>query len=387
MTKKKIWVLVAFWVVIALLVITGFILWQTVWKDEKYTSDAYVEGNQVVVTPLRDGFITNIYSDDTFLALEGQMLIQLDETDSRLLFDQTKENLAQVIRSLCQTYHQVFAYESEIKVWQAEVIKTRQDLEHREAVISTGAISLEDLEHAQAAYKASFYNLKKTENLYQKERSLIVGKSIQNNPLVLKAIDQLAYAYVQLKRCKIYSPVKGLVAQRKAQVGMWVKSGEPLLNVIPLNQIWVNTNFKETQMRHMKIGQSVKMSSDLYGKDVVYHGKIIGLPGGAGNAFSILPPQNLSGNWIKIVQRLPVRVSLDPDEIQAHPLRIGLSMLATVDIEGDHGSYVPDSAFGSPHYQTEIFQSEEEGIESIVDKVFCQNIDSNLQAYTNRPYE
>lgn len=185
---------------------------------------------------------------------------------------------------------------------------------------------------------------------------------------------------VDLYRCNIYSPVQGLVAQRSIQVGMWVPSGQPLMAIIPLDQIWVNANFKETQMKRMRIGQPVQITSDLYGYETKFHGRIAGLPGGAGNAFSILPPQNLSGNWIKIVQRLPVRVELEESELRAHPLRIGLSMEAIVDLKAP-GALVPASPKGSPSYVTDIFKKEEEGDLGWIDQIIETNMDPSLQEY------
>ncbi|MES2121832.1 MAG: HlyD family secretion protein, partial [Chlamydiota bacterium] len=166
----------------------------------------------------------------------------------------------------------------------------------------------------------------------------------------------------------------------------WVKKGQPLMSVIPLNQIWVNANFKETQLKHMRIGQNVSLTSDLYGSEVVFHGKVVGLPGGAGNAFSLLPPQNLSGNWIKIVQRLPVRVALDMNELKAHPLRLGLSMEARVDLRDQAGKLVPDSPKGSPLYATPIYAIEEVGDHKLIESIILDNLDPVLITYADTPY-
>jgi membrane fusion protein (multidrug efflux system) len=167
---------------------------------------------------------------------------------------------------------------------------------------------------------------------------------------------------------------------------MWIPSGHPLMAIIPLDQIWVNANFKETQMKHMTLGQPAKITADLYGDDVVFQGRIVGLPGGAGNAFSLLPPQNLSGNWIKIVQRLPVRIALDPDEILKHPLRIGLSLEATVDLRVQR-SLVPTSSNGSPSYTTDIFVQEEAGDQAWIQEVIKKNLDPALNKFTQTPLE
>ncbi len=376
-----------YWISCTILCVLGFLFWFFFLRYREYTNDAYVEGNQVFITPLRPGFVTAIHTDDTFLVKSGQLLIQLDETDSMIALNQAKERLADVVRRVCQLFHDVFAYQAEIEVRRAEFIKTSQDFEHRENVLEAGGVSLEDYQHAVAAFRASFFSLEWTEILYDRALAAVQGTTIRNHPLVLEAADRVREAWVQLYRCKIYSPIEGLAAQRTIQVGMWAKAGEPLLSVIPLDQIWVNANYKETQLKRMRIGQKVKITSDLYGRDVIFQGTIVGLPGGAGNAFSLLPPQNLSGNWIKIVQRLPVRVALNADEIQEHPLRIGLSMEATVDLLDQGGALVPTTTAGSPTYQTPIFTKEEKGDEQLIEVIIQENLDPSLADFITEPLQ
>lgn len=383
--RKRKKVAITFVIVFLILAIAFFFFWLLYLRHIEYTDDAYVEGNQVYITPLRPGFVTSIHSDDTYLVKKGQLLIDLDKTDSIIALNQAEKNLAQVVREVCQMFHQVFVYQAEIEVKKAEYIKTAQDYEHRKAVILEGGVSLEDFEHSIAFLSSSFYSLQMTELLYEKALSLVQGTAIINHPLVLEASDKVRDAWVQLYRCQIYSPVEGLVAQRKIQVGMWVDAGQPLMSVIPLDQIWVNANYKETQLKKMRIGQKVKITSDLYGRDTVFQGTIAGLPGAAGNAFSLLPPQNLSGNWIKIVQRLPVRVTLDPVEIAHHPLRIGLSMEAIVDLRDQDGLLVPKANEISPIYQTQIYDFEELGDENEIDMILYENIDPSLASYADSP--
>ncbi|MBP9842019.1 MAG: efflux RND transporter periplasmic adaptor subunit [Simkaniaceae bacterium] len=365
----------------------GLGLWEIYSHFYAYTDDAYVEGNKIYIMPLHDGFITDIYTDDTFFVKKGDVIIQLDETDARLTYENEKALLEKVVREVCQTFHRAFAYESDIEVRKAELIKAEQDWQHRIAVIKQGGVSLENLEHAVAALRANYYSMKEVESLYYKEAALIQGRSITDNPFVKSQMEKLKIAWVNLYRCKIYAPVDGLIAQRTAQVGMWFKAGDPLLSLIPLDQIWVNANFKETQMKRMRLGQVVKITSDLYGRSVVYEGKIVGLPGGAGNAFSLLPPQNLSGNWIKIVQRLPVRVALNTEALKKYPLRLGLTMKATAKLSGSHGGLVPTNSNGSPHYTTEIFRKEEIGVDEVIAAILDANIDSSLQPFRESPFE
>lgn len=372
--------------VIALLGITLLLIWGLYWRKIAYTTDAYVEGNKVVVTPLVNGFVTEIHTDDTYIVEKGQLLISLDETDAQIALSEAIDELGNQVRDVCQIYHQTAAYRSEIISRSAELLVRSQDYQHRIDVIEAGGVSLENLQHAIAALDSSNALLQMTKSLYEKELAKIQGVSIRQNPQVQKAAEKVVNAWVQLKRCKIHSPVKGLVAQRKVQVGMWMDAGAPMLSVIPLDQIWVNTNYKETQMKKMRIGQRVKLYADMYGRSHPYTGRIVGLPGGAGNAFSILPPQNLSGNWIKIVQRLPVRVEIDPKQIEKLPLRIGMTMRAITYLDDPWDALIPKAPEKSPSYVTSIYKTEEMGSQELIDRVIQENLDPLLSSYLDCPY-
>ncbi|HHT0593172.1 TPA: efflux RND transporter periplasmic adaptor subunit [Legionella anisa] len=373
-----------FTVALVVLFIFFFLYWFFVWRNQVYTNNAYVQGNQVFIKSLRPGFVTGIYTDDSFLVKKGQLIVSLNETDSLIALEKAKENLAKTVRNVCQAFHDVFILAAEIKVKKAELLKAQQNLRHRSDVISVKGVSLEDYQNAQDELKARAASLKSTENNYQKMLAFVQGTSITKHPWVQAAAQEVRDAWVQLYRCKIYAPLDGLVAQRTIQVGMWLSPNDPLMSIIPLDQIWVDANYKETQLKKIRIGQDVKFTSDLYGSNVVFHGKIVGLPGGAGNVFSLLPPENLSGNWIKIVQRLPVRIALVSGELKKHPLRVGLSLEVTTDISDQNGLLVPTST-KSPHYVTDIFQKEETGDEKLIADIIKSNLDPNLQAYANAP--
>jgi membrane fusion protein (multidrug efflux system) len=383
--KRKI-ILSSFFILLAGLGVAFIIVWFHSYKGIRRTSDAYVNGNKIVITPLIDGFVTSIYTNDTYLVEKGQLLIQLDTTNSKLAYEDAKQKYANAIRQVCSMFHQTFAYEAEIQVREAEWIKAEEFFKHRLEVVNQGAVSVEDLQAWEAEKDSAYFSYVAAQQLYQKQASLIIRRSIRENPIVKIAEDELSQAWVNLYRCKIFSPVRGLVAQREAQVGMWVKSGTPLMSVIPLDQIWVNANYKETQMRHMKIGQKVELKADMYGYDVVYRGVIVGLPGGAGDAFSILPPQNLSGNWIKIVQRLPVRVVIEPEDLIAHPLRLGMTMQARVNIRNQSGSYYQKESNLSPIYSTDIYQDEIEQSKKCINSIFLRNADPSLKKFFSNPF-
>lgn len=394
MSHKRPHVKQSFWIITLLICIIAFLYWFFYLRYIEFTDDAYVHGNPVALTPLHSGFVTSIHTDDTYLVEKGELLVELDKTDSQIALDLAKEELAQTVRNVCEMFHQVFVYNSEIDLKTAELIRDAQDYLHRNHVYLQKGVSLEDYEHAIASLRSQAASLEMAGAQYQKALAAVQNTSIMGHPLILAASDRVRDAWVRLVRCNLYSPVKGLAAQRTIQVGMWVPAGQPLMTIIPLDQIWINANYKETQLKRMRIGQKVDVTADLWGYEVVFHGTIVGLPGGAGNAFSLLPPQNLSGNWIKIVQRLPVRVGLEPEELIKHPLRLGLTCKALVDTRDraekttpNHGEMVPKTTKGSPLYETDVFFTEEDGDLEYIQKIIANNIDPSLSSYKDTPLD
>lgn len=376
-----------FWGICTCLFLAAILAWVFYFRFIEYTDDAYVHGNQVYITPLHPGFVTRIYTDDSYFVKEGDLLVSLDETDSKIALERAEEMLAQTVREVCESFHSVFAYLAEIDLKAVELIRDAQDYFHRQGVFREQGVSVEDYEHAIAALRGKTASLEMTVALYRKVFSSVQNTSIRNHPRVIAMQDQVRDAWVRLYRCNLYAPVNGLVAQRTIQVGMWAPAGQPLLSVIPLDQIWVNANYKETQLKRMRIGQKVDLTVDLWGAENLFHGTIIGLPGGAGNAFSLLPPQNLSGNWIKIVQRLPVRVALLPEEIEQRPLRLGLSCRAVVDTRDAVGRMVAAPRAGAPLYATSIFEKEEVGDQERIEQIVAANLDPALNQYENAPLQ
>lgn len=381
--KKKYWLI--FWAIIGSLTLIFTVVWFVWLRFIAYTDDAYVEGNQIYITPMQDGVVIRIHTDDTYLVKQGQVIAELDPTYEKIALNSAQDHLAKTVREVCQIFHRTFALQAEIETKLAELILAKQDWEHRIHVIDQGGVSLENLQHAEAELRAKFFNFKATERKYLESKAMIEETSIRSNPLVQEAEDRLRDCVVRLYRTKIYAPNTGLIAQRTIQVGMYAKAGEPMMSVIPLDQIWINANYKETQMKHMRIGQSAKVTADFYGREVVFDGVIVGMPGGAGNAFSLLPPQNLSGNWIKIVQRLPVRIGLKEEQLMRHPLRIGLTCHATTDMRYESGLRVPDN-YSGPLYTTEILVEEEGGADELSDEIITKNIDPSLKMFEYETY-
>ncbi len=363
------------YVLITLLIAAAiFIYWWGWLRFEEYTDDAYVAGNMVSLTPQIAGIVTSINADETDIVEKNQLIVELDPTDFAIAYEQKKAELAEALRYAISSFEKVGELKAEVEMQKAVLWKSALDYEHRKNLVQSGGVSIEDFEHSEADLRSAFASLIDTEHSLVSAIAQVERTTVVSHPTVQVAQEQLKEAYVQLNRCRIYAPVTGMVAQRNVQVGERVEAAGNMLAIIPLDQIWVYANFKETQLRKMKIGQPVKMTADIYGHSVVYHGKVIGIAGGTGSVFSIIPPQNATGNWIKIVQRLPVRITLDADEIINHPLRLGLSLEVKVDIHNTQGSSLPYAKSPAPVYETDIFDTQLVGIDKIIDGIIEANV-------------
>lgn len=357
-----------------LIAIVIFLYWLLVLQFEETTTDAYVHGNQILITPQISGFIRSIHAEETDIVEAGQILIILDLIDQKIAYQEAKNRLAQTVRTVAGLFEKVGQLQAEKKIREAERIKAKQDYVHREELLDGGAVSIEDYEHSEASYLANSAAVASIEHQLRAALAETENTTIKTHPLVEEAKDRVRKAYVDFNRCIIRAPTKGMIAARQAQVGEAVNPKDPLMTLVPLDQIWVNANYKETQLPYVKIGQPVVMKSDLYGGDITYHGSVIGLTAGTGSVFSVIPPQNATGNWIKIVQRLPVRIQLLPEEIEKHPLRLGLSMKVTVDTHNRDGVTVPEPSQDKSLYHTDIFELQLEGIEKVIQKIIRQNL-------------
>lgn len=343
------------------------------------TRDAYVHGNQVRLTPQIPGYVTAIYCENTQLVEEGQVLVTLDKTDAEIAFNKACANLGVVIRDVTKMFENVYTMAAEVKQKQAALITAEVNYIDRQAVSGTGAIAEEEYVHARDRFIAAENALMGALSNLKKAITLVDNTTVKTHPLVIQAIERVKYAYVHLRRCTISAPATGIVAQRGVQVGQSVKESTPLLAIVPLDQIWVDANFKEIHMSNVRIGQKVSMTSDFYGSSIEYNGTVLGIAGGTGAVFSALPPQNATGNWIKIVQRVPVRVSVDEATIKRFPLRLGLSMNVRIDITDRDGKKVPEPiADRAPIWKTTIFSDQEEGVDKVIKRIFREN-ETNVQ--------
>jgi membrane fusion protein (multidrug efflux system) len=311
--------------------------WAAFSRFSEETDNAYVQGNVVQVTPQLAGTVTKIFADDTNLVKAGQPLVALDTADADVAVAQAEAQLAQTVREVRTLYASQAQSGANVSVRQAELARARDDLARRKALAGTGAISGEEIRHAESAVTAAQAALEAAREQLASGKALTEGTSVEKHPNVQRAAARLQEVLLAQSRSTLYAPVSGEVAKRNVQVGQRINPGAPLMAIVPLDQLWVDANFKESQLREMRIGQPVTLTSDVYGSNVKYEGKIVGLAAGTGSAFALLPAQNATGNWIKVVQRVPVRISLDPKQLAEHPLRIGLSMRAEVDLHNQDG--------------------------------------------------
>ena len=351
------------------------------------TDNAYVQGNLVQITPQVSGTVISIGADDTDFVKSGQELVKLDTADAQVALDQAEAQLAQTVREVRSIYSnngtlaaQVALREADVEKARSDLAKADDDVQRRAALTSSGAVGKEEFNHATAqlastrsAVAAAQAALASARQQLATNQTLTDGTSAEAHPNVQRAAARVREAYIALHRTVLPAPVDGYVAKRGVQVGQRVAPGAPLMAVIPLRGVWVDANFKESQLRNLRIGQPVVLAADIYGRKVEYHGKIAGLGAGTGSAFSLLPAQNATGNWIKIVQRVPVRIEMLPDELAAHPLRVGLSMDVTVDVRDVSGNMLADAQRNRPVASTDVFDELQRDADTRVRQIVVSN--------------
>ena len=356
------------------------IAWLSYWlfygRFYQYTNDAYVDGNNVTLTPQVPGIVVSFSALDADYVSKGRVLVELDKTDAKIALDKAISDLGNAVRYVMQLFEEAKQYEAIVIMKKAEFIKAAQDYEHRKNLVDEGGVSLEDFEHSEAQLQANFADFIAAEHQYIAALAQIENTTIETHPKVEEVKNQVRDTFVFYQRCTIKAPVSGLVAQRTIQVGERVARGQPLMAIVPLDQMWVTANFKEVQLGKMRVGQPVTVYSDIYGHRVKFQGKVAGIGGGTGSVFSVLPPQNATGNWIKIVQRVPVRIVLDQNQIKQFPLRLGLSMEVTVDIHDIEKPFVPPERPEGPLYTTDVFADQEQDAEVLIMDVILANLSS-----------
>jgi membrane fusion protein (multidrug efflux system) len=306
------------------------------------TDDCYVNGDVVAITTEVPGTVIQLHVDDTQSVARDQTLLELDPADAEVAVSNAEANLGRAVRAVRALFAQADQFRAEIRDREVDLKQAEQDHARRTGLIGDGAISSEELQHTQDRINEVRASVTAVQQQLNETTAQIDRTTVPTHPQVLAAVAAVRDASLALRRTRVTAPVSGVVAQRSVQVGQRVAAGTPLMGIVPLDAVWVDANFKEVQLRDMRVGQPVTLRADMYGGRALYHGKLVGLSAGSGTAFALLPAQNASGNWIKIVQRLPVRIALDPSELRAHPLRIGLSVTADVDIRDTSGPLVSE---------------------------------------------
>ena len=377
--------------VTALVIVAGIayaIYWALVLNHVESTDNAYVQGNVVQITPQVGGTVVAIGADDTDHVKAGQVLVQLDPADAQVALDQAEAQLAQTVREVRTLYAnnstlaaQVEAHNADLARARSEQERAQGDVARRTPLLASGAVGQEEFDHTKAQLTAAQSSVAAAQSALLAAREQLAsnqtqtdGIAVAQHPSVLRAAARVREATLALERVRLVAPVDGYVAKRTVQLGQRVAAGAPLLSVIALDKVWVEANFKESQLRNLRIGQPVELVADVYGNKVSYHGAVEGLGAGTGAAFALLPAQNATGNWIKVVQRLPVRVALDAAEVAAHPLRVGLSMEARVDVSKTDGRMLADASSAGSTTSTLVFDRDMRSADAAVQRIIAANL-------------
>jgi len=354
----------------------------------EHTDNAYVQANVVQVTSQVGGTVVSIGADDTDRVRAGQVLVRLDPADAQVALDQAQAQLAQAVREVRTLYAnngslsaQVSLRQADLSRAQNELARAQDDVQRRSPLVASGAVGKEEFVHAQAQLAVARSGVSAAESALLAAReqltsnqSLTEGTSVSEHPNVARAAARVREAYLAVQRAALLAPLDGHVAKRTVQVGQRLQAGAPVMTLVALERPWVDANFKENQLQRIRIGQPATLTADVYGQKVVYHGTVSGLGAGTGAAFALLPAQNATGNWIKVVQRVPVRVSLDEAEVKAHPLRVGLSMLVEVDVKNQDGAVLAQAPREQPVARTTVYDDLQKDADALVQRIVSRNL-------------
>lgn len=371
--RKRRWMLRSLVAVIVIVAIIWALYYFMIGRWHEGTDDAYVSGNVVQITPQVPGTVVSIGADDNDFVREGQPLVKMDPSDADVALAQAEAALAQTVRKVRGLYSTVHSSKADVAAREAVVRQAQADFQRRKGLAASGAISTEELAHARDALTTAQSALAAAQAQLATTDAMVSDTQIATHPDVKAAAAKVRAAWLNDARMTLLAPVTGYVAKRTVQVGQRVQPGTPLMAVVPLHQVWVDANFKETQLTDMRIGQPVTLTSDVYGGSVKYHGKIVGLGIGTGSAFSLLPAQNASGNWIKIVQRLPVRISIDPRDLDKYPLRIGLSMDVEVNLHDQKGPMLSQHPVQKPVFSTDVYAQDRAAADRLIAQIIHAN--------------
>ncbi|HBT4854363.1 TPA: multidrug efflux MFS transporter periplasmic adaptor subunit EmrA [Klebsiella pneumoniae] len=349
------------------------IYWFLVLRHYEETDDAYVAGNQVQIMAQVAGSVTKVWADNTDYVQKGDPLVTLDRTDAQQAFEKAKTQLAASVRQTRQQMINSKQLQANIDVKKTALAQAQADLNRRIPLGAANLIGREELQHARDTVASAQAELDVAIQQYNANQAIVLGTRLEQQPAVLQAATEVRNAWLALQRTLIVSPISGYVSRRSVQPGAQIGTTTPLMAVVPATNLWIDANFKETQLAHMRIGQPATVISDIYGDDVKYTGKVVGLDMGTGSAFSLLPAQNATGNWIKVVQRLPVRIELDEKQLAEHPLRIGLSTLVEVNTTDRDGEMLASQVRSSPVYESNAREIALDPVNKLIDEIIQAN--------------
>ena len=355
----------------------GYVVWVLcIAQYRESTDDAYVQANLVYVNAQVGGTVTSLGADDNQAVRAGQTLVTLDHADAAVALEDAAAQLGLAVRQVREQQSAVDESQAVVTQRRTDLARANDDLARRQQLSGTDSIATEDLQHAKQAVSAAQDALTVAQKTLTKTRVPIAGITLRQNPSVLRARAAYVQAALATQRNDVQAPTDGVVARRSVQVGQHVAAGTALLAVVPLQGAWIDANFKEPQLRHIQVGQPATIATDLYGGHVQYHGVVASIAAGSGGAFSLLPPQNATGNWIKVVQRVPVRIALDPKELAAHPLRVGLSTDVTIDTHERGDLKKPAMALPGANFSTPVFDAQLKTAEAHADALIAQEAGS-----------
>ncbi|SEO32836.1 membrane fusion protein, multidrug efflux system [Luteibacter sp. UNC138MFCol5.1] len=355
--RKKVIVLSVIAAVFILAGLTWLLLYIFVFSQRETTDDAYVKGDMVTISSRVAGTVVEVAVEETDRVHAGQVLIRLDPVDARVSLMNAEGQLAQAVREAQARMQQANQADAAIPQRRAQYEQARDEYNRRHPLLERRAVSAEEVDTGRRQMQQALAALQAAEREAAAAHAQVDGTTVEDYPAVIQARAQFRNAWVNNGRNAIVSPIEGYAARRQVQVGQRIQPGQDLLTVVPLQDLWVDANFKETQLEHIRIGQPVKISTDMY-SDVEYHGKVVGLNAGTGSAFSLLPAENATGNWIKVVQRLPVRIALDAEDLRRHPLRVGLSTDVNVDTHDRDGKVLAETPRTKPLAVTNVYERE-----------------------------
>ncbi len=374
--RKKIFIFGGLGALVLIALIVWVLLYIFVFSQRETTDDAYVGGDQVIISSKVAGTVVQVLVDDTEPVHAGQVLVRLNPADTGATLEGAEGQLAQAVRQTEQQLQQAAQYDAQVTARQADLDRAAAEYRRRAPLLAANATSQEDVTNAKQQMISAQSALEQARRQANAAHAAVDGIDARNSPAVLQARGQYVTAWINNSRNGIVSPVDGYAAQRQVQLGQQVTPGQRLLTIVPLTRLWVDANMKENQLHNIRIGQPVKVTPDIYHGDIEFHGRVVGLAAGTGSAFSLLPPQNASGNWIKIVQRVPVRIALDPNELARSPLRIGLSTDTNIDTHDRSGTVLATAPRQEPLDTTGVYGDELSGADAAADAVIARNLTS-----------